>query len=79
MPEEVFDLFKLDLRFFGECVAEKCFKERDDVFWRRYAGGGLAATKLLLEKTRPGIDPLSAENLLIPDDDRALSFYAIKS
>ncbi|MBM4034175.1 MAG: hypothetical protein FJ291_20685 [Planctomycetes bacterium] len=40
-------------------------EERDDVFWRRYAGGGLAATRLLLEKTPAGIDPLGPENLLI--------------
>ena len=38
---------------------------RDDLFWRRYGGGGLAATALLLESTRPGIDPLGPDNLLI--------------
>ena len=31
-------------------------EHRDDIFWRRYAGGGLLATRLLLEKTPPGID-----------------------
>lgn len=40
-------------------------EERDDLFWRQYVGGGLLATRLLLERTSPGIDPLSPENLLI--------------
>ena len=40
-------------------------EERDEIFWRLYAGGGLAAVKLLLEKTSPGIDPLGEENILI--------------
>ena len=40
-------------------------EERDELFWRRYAGGGLVATRLLLEKTPAGIDPLGPENLLI--------------
>jgi len=40
-------------------------EHRDELFWRRYAGGGLAATALLLERTPPGIDPLGPENLLI--------------
>jgi aldehyde:ferredoxin oxidoreductase len=38
---------------------------RDEGFWRRYAGGGLAAVALLLEHTPAGIDPLGSENLLI--------------
>jgi aldehyde:ferredoxin oxidoreductase len=38
---------------------------RDEVFWRRYAGGGLLATRLLLEKTPAGIDPFGPENLLV--------------
>ena len=38
---------------------------RDDGFWRRTAGGGLLATRLLLEHTPAGIDPLGPENLLI--------------
>jgi len=33
-------------------------EERDEIFWRRYAGGGLVAARLLLEKTPAGIDPL---------------------
>jgi aldehyde:ferredoxin oxidoreductase len=33
-------------------------EERDDLFWRRYAGGGLVATRLLLEATEPRCDPL---------------------
>jgi len=40
-------------------------EERDEVFWRRYVGGGLLATRLLLERTPPGIDPLGPDNLLI--------------
>ncbi|NLF01958.1 MAG: hypothetical protein GX601_13375 [Anaerolineales bacterium] len=40
-------------------------EERDELFWRRYGGGGLVATKLLLEATEPGCDPLGPENLLI--------------
>jgi aldehyde:ferredoxin oxidoreductase len=38
---------------------------REETFWRRYAGGGLAATALLLEKTPSGVDPLGPESLLI--------------
>jgi hypothetical protein len=38
---------------------------RDETFCRRYVGGGLLATQLLLEHTPPGIDPLGPENLLI--------------
>lgn len=34
-------------------------------FWRRYAGGGLAATHLLIRETTPGVDPLGEGNLLI--------------
>jgi aldehyde:ferredoxin oxidoreductase len=40
-------------------------EERGEVFWRTYLGGGLAATKLLLEETPPGIDPLDEKNGLI--------------
>jgi len=48
-------------------LTERTFEveERDEIFWRRYVGGGLLATQLLLEKTPPGIDPLGPENLLI--------------
>ncbi len=48
-------------------LAERKFvlETRDDIFWRRHVGGGLVATALLLEKTEPGIDPLSGKNLLI--------------
>ena len=41
------------------------FEERDENFWRKYVGGGLASTLLLFELTPPGIDPLSKDNLLI--------------
>jgi len=41
------------------------FEERDEKFWRKYVGGGLASTLLLCELTVPGIDPLSKDNLLI--------------
>ncbi len=37
----------------------------DAIFWRRYAGGWLVATALLLERTPPGNDPLGPDNLLI--------------
>lgn len=40
-------------------------EERDEIWWRRHVGGGLAATALLLESTPPGIDPLGPDNLLI--------------
>ncbi|MCS7222699.1 MAG: aldehyde ferredoxin oxidoreductase N-terminal domain-containing protein [Anaerolineae bacterium] len=40
-------------------------EQRDHLFWRRYAGGGLVATRLLLERTPAGIDPLGPDNLLI--------------
>jgi aldehyde:ferredoxin oxidoreductase len=41
------------------------FEQRPEAFFRHYAGGGLLATALLLERTRPGIDPLGPENLLV--------------
>ena len=40
-------------------------EEREESFWRRYGGGGLVATRLLLEATAPGCDPLGPDNLLI--------------
>ena len=40
-------------------------ENRNELFWRRYAGGGLAATALLLERTPPGIDAFDPANLLI--------------
>ena len=48
-------------------LTERSFQleQRDDTFWRRYVGGGLLATRLVLERTRPGIDPFAPENLLI--------------
>jgi aldehyde:ferredoxin oxidoreductase len=41
------------------------FETRDEIFWRQSIGGGLLATRLLLEKTAPGTDPLGPDNLLI--------------
>jgi aldehyde:ferredoxin oxidoreductase len=41
------------------------WEQRSEAFFRRYAGGGLLGTQLLLERTPPGIDPLGLENLLI--------------
>ncbi len=41
------------------------FEERPAEFFRLYAGGGLLATRLLLERTPPGIEPLGPDNLLI--------------
>lgn len=40
-------------------------EEPDEVFWRRYAGGGLLAGYYLYRETPAKIDPLSKENLLI--------------
>ena len=41
------------------------WEERPDEFFRHYVGGGLLATRLLIERTPPGIDPLCPENLLV--------------
>ncbi len=41
------------------------WEERDDIFWRQSIGGGLLATRLLMENTPAGIDPLGPGNLLI--------------
>jgi len=41
------------------------FEERDDIWWRTYAGGGLLATELLLRETPPGIDAFDPGNLLV--------------
>jgi len=38
---------------------------RPEEFFRQYPGGGLLATRLLLERTPPGVDPLGPQNLLI--------------
>ena len=38
---------------------------RPEAFFRQSIGGGLLATRLLLERTKPGIDPLGPDNLLI--------------
>ena len=40
-------------------------ERRSEGFFRQYAGGGLLATRLLLERTSPGIDPFGPDNLLI--------------
>jgi len=40
-------------------------ERRPEEFFRQYPGGGLLATRLLLERTPPGIDPLGPDNLLI--------------
>jgi aldehyde:ferredoxin oxidoreductase len=42
-----------------------CIEEPDEIFCRLYAGGGLLGAYYLLKETRPGIDPLSPDNLLI--------------
>ncbi|MEI7988566.1 MAG: aldehyde ferredoxin oxidoreductase C-terminal domain-containing protein [Chloroflexota bacterium] len=41
------------------------YEKRSEEFFRQYPGGGLLATRLLLEKTEAGIDPFSPHNLLI--------------
>ena len=40
-------------------------EDRDEIFWRRYAGSGLLGAYLLLRDTPPQVDPLSGENLLV--------------
>ena len=40
-------------------------ESRSEIFWRRFVGGGLAATAVLYERTKPGIVPLGAENVLV--------------
>ena len=37
---------------------------RDDVFYRKWIGGAGMAAATILERTRPGIDPLGPENML---------------
>lgn len=41
------------------------FEARPELFFRQFIGGGLMGTRLLLEGTPPGIDPLGPDNLLI--------------
>ncbi|NLO73363.1 MAG: hypothetical protein GX100_04535 [candidate division WS1 bacterium] len=41
------------------------WEERPEDFFRRYPGGGLLGTRLLLDHTSAGIDALGPENLLI--------------
>lgn len=41
------------------------WEERPEEFFRRYPGGGLLATRLLLDHTPAGIDALGPENLLV--------------
>ena len=41
------------------------FEDRDDDWWRIYAGGGLLATELLIRETPAGLDPFAPDNLLI--------------
>ncbi len=40
-------------------------EEPGELFYRLYAGGGLLGTYFLLKETRPGLNPLSPDNLLI--------------
>jgi aldehyde:ferredoxin oxidoreductase len=40
-------------------------EEPDEVFYRTYLGGGALATYYLLKELKPGVDPLSPENILI--------------
>lgn len=40
-------------------------EKRPAIFFRRYPGGGLLATRLLLERTPPGLDAFAPENLLM--------------
>ncbi|MDD5705909.1 MAG: aldehyde ferredoxin oxidoreductase C-terminal domain-containing protein [Kiritimatiellae bacterium] len=41
------------------------YETRPELFFRRFVGGGLLGTRLLMEHTPPGIDPLGPDNLLI--------------
>ncbi|MHB8770650.1 MAG: aldehyde ferredoxin oxidoreductase family protein [Syntrophales bacterium] len=40
-------------------------EEPDELFYRTYLGGGGLASSYLLKELKPGIDPLSADNILI--------------
>jgi aldehyde:ferredoxin oxidoreductase len=40
-------------------------EEPSDVWYRTYLGGGAAASYYLLKELKPGVDPLSEENLLV--------------
>src|SRR3989304_4286035 len=40
-------------------------EEPDDLFYRRYLGGAGFVTYYLLKELKPGIDPLSPDNILI--------------
>jgi len=48
-------------------LTQGAFREESlpDEVYRLYAGGGLLGTYLLLRDTKPGLDPLSPDNLLI--------------
>jgi len=41
------------------------FDEREDYFYRKYFGGWAVIAYYLLTETRPGVDPLSPDNILI--------------
>lgn len=40
-------------------------EQPDELFYRRYIGNGIMAAYYLMKKTKPGIDPLSPDNLLM--------------
>src|SRR5690625_6451361 len=40
-------------------------EEPDEIFYRRYIGGGIMGVYYLLKNTKPGIDPFSSDNLLM--------------
>ena len=40
-------------------------EEPDDLFYRRYLGGAGFVSYYLLKELKPGIDPLSPDNILI--------------
>ena len=48
-------------------LTQGVFREESlpDEIYRLYAGGGLLGSYLLLRDTKPGLDPLGADNLLI--------------
>lgn len=45
----------------GTCTVE----EKDEVFYRRYMGGGLLGSYYLLRELKPGCDPLGPDNVIV--------------
>jgi aldehyde:ferredoxin oxidoreductase len=60
-------------------LKKRSFRETapDEDTYRLYAGGGLLGTYFLMTRTKPGIDPLSDENLLIFTSSVIAGFPAV--